>query len=84
MTPEERRLRALGLTTQVLCGEAALCELAAHPEATTVLAAIVGVVLLLLTPDLLSLHCALVVGVGIAGGLAAAAGGLVARWPGSN
>ncbi len=38
----QRRLRAAGSATQVLCGEQALCDLAAHPEATTVMAAIVG------------------------------------------
>jgi len=38
----QRRLRAQGLATEVLCGEAALCELAAHPDVTTVMAAIVG------------------------------------------
>ena len=38
----QRRLRVEGLTTEVLCGEQALCELASHPEVTTVMAAIVG------------------------------------------
>ncbi len=38
----QRRLRAQGLATEVLSGNAALCELAAHPEVTTVMAAIVG------------------------------------------
>jgi 1-deoxy-D-xylulose-5-phosphate reductoisomerase len=38
----QRRLRTAGSATQVLCGEQALCDLAAHPEATTVMAAIVG------------------------------------------
>ncbi len=38
----QRRSRAAGSATQVLCGEQALCDLAAHPEATTVMAAIVG------------------------------------------
>ncbi len=37
-----RRLRMQGLGTEVLAGPAALCELAAHPEVTTVMAAIVG------------------------------------------
>jgi len=41
-----RELRALlagaGLRTEVLVGEAALCEVAAHPEVDTVMAAIVG------------------------------------------
>ncbi len=36
------RLRAQGVATEVLAGEAALVELAAHPEVTTVMAAIVG------------------------------------------
>ncbi|HEY6086640.1 MAG TPA: 1-deoxy-D-xylulose-5-phosphate reductoisomerase [Burkholderiaceae bacterium] len=38
----QRRLRAQGLGTEVRAGEAALCELAAHAEVTTVMAAIVG------------------------------------------
>ena len=38
----QRRLRFQGLATEVLSGDAALCELAAHPEVTTVMAAIVG------------------------------------------
>ena len=38
----QRRLRAQGLATEVLAGDAALVELAAHPEVTTVMAAIVG------------------------------------------
>ncbi len=37
-----QRLRAQGVGTEVLAGAAALCELAAHPEVTTVMAAIVG------------------------------------------
>jgi 1-deoxy-D-xylulose-5-phosphate reductoisomerase len=40
----QRRLRSHGLTTEVLAGEAALCEIAAHEEVTTVMAAIVGAV----------------------------------------
>ena len=36
------RLRAHGIATEVLDGEAALCELAAHPEVDAVMAAIVG------------------------------------------
>jgi len=40
----QRRLRSQGLTTEVLAGEAALCEIAAHDEVTTVMAAIVGAV----------------------------------------
>ena len=36
------RLRAQGVATEVLAGEAALVELAAHPEVSTVMAAIVG------------------------------------------
>ncbi|MGZ8260931.1 MAG: 1-deoxy-D-xylulose-5-phosphate reductoisomerase [Caldimonas sp.] len=36
------RLRGAGLDTQVMSGAGALCELAAHPEADTVMAAIVG------------------------------------------
>jgi 1-deoxy-D-xylulose-5-phosphate reductoisomerase len=39
----QRRLRTQGVTTEVLAGEAALCELAAHPEVAIVMAAIVGV-----------------------------------------
>ncbi|MBD9414538.1 1-deoxy-D-xylulose-5-phosphate reductoisomerase [Pseudomonas sp. PDM16] len=35
-------LRVAGLTTRVLAGEGGLCEVAAHPEADTVMAAIVG------------------------------------------
>jgi len=38
----QRRLRAQGSVTQVLCGAKALCDLASHAEATTVMAAIVG------------------------------------------
>ncbi|MES2958296.1 MAG: 1-deoxy-D-xylulose-5-phosphate reductoisomerase [Pseudomonadota bacterium] len=38
----QERLRKQGLATEVLAGEAALCELAAHPDVTTVMAAIVG------------------------------------------
>ena len=37
-----QRLRAQGVATEVRAGEAALCELAAHEEVTTVMAAIVG------------------------------------------
>jgi 1-deoxy-D-xylulose-5-phosphate reductoisomerase len=37
-----RRLRAQGVGTEVLSGERALVELAAHPDVTTVMAAIVG------------------------------------------
>jgi 1-deoxy-D-xylulose-5-phosphate reductoisomerase len=37
-----QRLHAQGLATEVLAGESALCELAAHDEVTTVMAAIVG------------------------------------------
>lgn len=37
-----RRLRAQGVATEVLAGAAALCDLAAHDEVTTVMAAIVG------------------------------------------
>jgi 1-deoxy-D-xylulose-5-phosphate reductoisomerase len=37
-----RRLQAQGVTTEVLAGAEALCELAAHDEVTTVMAAIVG------------------------------------------
>ena len=37
-----QRLRAHGVATEVLAGQAALCELAAHEEVTTVMAAIVG------------------------------------------
>jgi 1-deoxy-D-xylulose-5-phosphate reductoisomerase len=36
------RLRAQGVATEVLSGPAALAELAAHPDVTTVMAAIVG------------------------------------------
>ncbi len=36
------RLRAAGVATEVLAGEAALCEMAAHEDVTTVMAAIVG------------------------------------------
>ncbi len=36
------RLRAEGLTTEVLVGPQALCDLAAHPEVDSVMAAIVG------------------------------------------
>lgn len=35
-------LRGAGLTTRVLAGEGGLCEVAAHPEADAVMAAIVG------------------------------------------
>jgi 1-deoxy-D-xylulose-5-phosphate reductoisomerase len=38
----QQRLRAQGLSTEVLAGEAGLCELAAHEAVTTVMAAIVG------------------------------------------
>ncbi|MDP1691306.1 MAG: 1-deoxy-D-xylulose-5-phosphate reductoisomerase [Burkholderiaceae bacterium] len=38
----QQRLRANGLATEVLAGEPALCELAAHEAVTTVMAAIVG------------------------------------------
>ena len=38
----QQRLRASGVATEVLAGESALCELAAHDEVTTVMAAIVG------------------------------------------
>jgi 1-deoxy-D-xylulose-5-phosphate reductoisomerase len=38
----QRRLREHGVLTEVLCGERALVEVAAHPEVTTVMAAIVG------------------------------------------
>ena len=38
----QQRLRAQGLRTEVMAGDAALCELAAHAEVTTVMAAIVG------------------------------------------
>jgi 1-deoxy-D-xylulose-5-phosphate reductoisomerase len=38
----QRRLRAQGVFTEVMSGPGALVELAAHPEATTVMAAIVG------------------------------------------
>jgi 1-deoxy-D-xylulose-5-phosphate reductoisomerase len=44
--PQARQLRAalapLGLRTEVMAGEAALCEIAAHPEVDAVMAAIVG------------------------------------------
>lgn len=36
------RLKAHGCTTRVLSGQAALCDVAAHPEAHSVMAAIVG------------------------------------------
>ncbi len=36
------RLKAHGSTTQVLSGQAALCDVAAHPDAHSVMAAIVG------------------------------------------
>mgnify|MGYP000358345833 FL=1 len=36
------RLKTHGCSTQVLCGQAALCEVAAHPDAHSVMAAIVG------------------------------------------
>src|SRR3954471_16816382 len=36
------RLRAAGLRTEVMSGEAALVELAAHPDVDAVMAAIVG------------------------------------------
>jgi 1-deoxy-D-xylulose-5-phosphate reductoisomerase len=39
----QRRLRTQGVATEVLAGEAALCELAAHPDVAIVMAAIVGV-----------------------------------------
>jgi 1-deoxy-D-xylulose-5-phosphate reductoisomerase len=38
----QRRLREQGLRTEVLAGSRALVEVAAHPEVTTVMAAIVG------------------------------------------
>jgi 1-deoxy-D-xylulose-5-phosphate reductoisomerase len=38
----QRRLRAHGVATEVMSGPGALVELAAHPDATTVMAAIVG------------------------------------------
>jgi 1-deoxy-D-xylulose-5-phosphate reductoisomerase len=38
----QRRLREAGSSTEVLVGAQALCELAAHPEVDTVMAAIVG------------------------------------------
>ena len=38
----QQRLRAQGVDTAVLAGEAALCELASHAEVGTVMAAIVG------------------------------------------
>ena len=37
-----RRLRTQGLATEVLFGPQALCEIAAHPDVNTVMAAIVG------------------------------------------
>jgi 1-deoxy-D-xylulose-5-phosphate reductoisomerase len=37
-----QRLRAEGLSTEVLCGPKALVDIAAHPEVDTVMAAIVG------------------------------------------
>lgn len=36
------RLKTHGCSTRVLCGQAALCEVAAHPDAHSVMAAIVG------------------------------------------
>ena len=36
------RLKTHGCATQVLCGQAALCEVAAHPDAHSVMASIVG------------------------------------------
>ncbi len=36
------RLKASGVATEVLCGAQALCDLAAHPDADAVMAAIVG------------------------------------------
>ncbi|WP_404836971.1 1-deoxy-D-xylulose-5-phosphate reductoisomerase [Aeromonas media] len=36
------RLKTHGCLTRVLCGQAALCEVAAHPDAHSVMAAIVG------------------------------------------
>ncbi len=38
----QRRLRSQGLVTEVLSGEQALCEMAAHEDVTSVMAAIVG------------------------------------------
>ncbi|MFZ7202797.1 1-deoxy-D-xylulose-5-phosphate reductoisomerase [Avibacterium avium] len=38
----KEKLTALGLRTQVLSGQKAICQLAAHPEADQVMAAIVG------------------------------------------
>src|SRR5690606_24312099 len=38
----QERLQAAGLATRVLAGEEGLCEVAAHPEADAVMAAIVG------------------------------------------
>ncbi|URL02500.1 1-deoxy-D-xylulose-5-phosphate reductoisomerase [Avibacterium sp. 20-126] len=38
----KEKLTALGMKTQVLSGQQAICELAAHPEADQVMAAIVG------------------------------------------
>ncbi len=37
-----RRLQMHGVATEVMCGPAALCDLAAHPEVDSVMAAIVG------------------------------------------
>ena len=44
-------LRAAGLDTRVLVGEGGLCEVSAHPQVDTVLAAIVGAAGLRLTPS---------------------------------
>ena len=38
----QRRLRTGNVPTEVLCGASALCDLAAHPEVDSVMAAIVG------------------------------------------
>jgi len=38
----QAQLAAAGLSTEVLCGPQALCEMAAHPEVDSVMAAIVG------------------------------------------
>ena len=38
----QQRLRSRGIATAVLAGEAALCDIAAHPDVSTVMAAIVG------------------------------------------
>ncbi len=38
----QQRLRSRGIATAVLAGDAALCEIAAHPDVSTVMAAIVG------------------------------------------